>query len=127
MIIIWSGWGVLTILFAIAGAGLGGALHEIIPALSDHVAITIGLLAAAALNWWAGIRLNNRPGRELVDPTTGGRVILMRRHTLFWVPMQYYSALLVLIAVMALFASAPAGPGGGKAGIQSGARLMQPV
>jgi len=112
--ILWSGWGILTVLFALAGAGLGGALHGIIPALSDHVAVAIGLLAAAVLNWWVGIRLDNRPGRELVDPKTGGRVILKRRHTLFWVPMQYYSALLLLIAVIALFAPAPVGPGIGR-------------
>jgi hypothetical protein len=98
-------------LFTLAGAALGGALHGFIPALSDHAAIAIGLLAAAAANWWVGNHLNNNPGRELIDPKTGGRVILRRRHTLFWVPMQYYSALLVLVAVIAFFLPAPSGPG----------------
>jgi hypothetical protein len=107
--ILWSGWGILTVLIALAGAALGGALHGVIPALSDHVAIAIGLLAAAVVNWWVGIRLNNRPGRELIDPKTGGRVILKRRHTLFWLPMQYYS---VLIAFIALFAPMQTAPGG---------------
>jgi len=112
--ILWSGWGILTVLFALVGAALGAALHGIIPALSDHLAVGIGLLVAAVVNWLVGVRLNNRPGRELVDPKTGGRVILKRRHTLFWVPMQYYSALLVLIAIAAVFAPVPMAPGGGR-------------
>jgi hypothetical protein len=41
-------------------------------------------------------------------------VILKRRHTLFWVPMQYYSALLLLIAIIVLFVPAPVGPGSGR-------------
>lgn len=109
--ILWSGWGILTVLFAIAGAMLGAALHGVIPAMSGQVGIAIGLLAAAAANWWVGFRLNNRPGRELVDPNTGGRVILKRRHTLFWLPMQYYSVLLLMVAVVALLAPHPIGPG----------------
>jgi hypothetical protein len=109
--ILWSGWGILTLLFALGGAALRGALHGLVPALSDHAAIAIGLLAGAAVNWWVGIRLNSQPGRELVDPKTGGKVILKRRHTLFWIPMQYYSALLVLIATVAVFAPVPAGTG----------------
>ncbi|QPF92589.1 hypothetical protein [Bradyrhizobium commune] len=104
--ILWSGLGILTVLFALGGAMLGSALHGLIPALSDQVGVAIGLLAAAAVNWWVGFRLNSRPGRELIDPKTGGRVMLRRRHTLFWLPMQYYSVLFLLVAVVALFAPA---------------------
>ncbi len=51
-------------------------------------------------------RLNGRPGCELIDPKTGGRVVLRRRRTLFWVPMQYMSGVLLFVAVFVFFAPA---------------------
>ncbi|MGU3358896.1 hypothetical protein ACLBWX_01040 [Methylobacterium sp. M6A4_1b] len=52
--------------------------------------------------------MNGRPGRELIDPRTGERVVLRAWHTLFWIPMQYYSVLLLLLgALAALMAHGP--------------------
>ena len=63
--------------------------------------LVAGLLAAAVVNWFVGIRLNNRPGRELIDAKTGERVVLRRRHSLFFVPMQWWSVPLAAGAVIA--------------------------
>ena len=114
--IIWSGWGVLSVL--IAGVAL------VLSVLVDPALARIGIptptgvvavwLAAAALNWVIGTRLNVRPDRELVDPRTGQTVILRARHTLFWIPMQYLSVLMLLLGVMAalgaFFAKVPGRP-----------------
>jgi len=109
MLFIWSGLGVLTLPIVALTVGITVALGmrglEAIgrPDLA-YLAFSLGLLLAAAVNWVVGRRLNRAPGRELVDPSTGERVVLRRRHTLFWIPMEYLSVLLALAALVPLLA-----------------------
>ena len=118
--IIWSGWGFLVIV--IAGV-VGGPVALAISALLGAAGVTgqpgigpmLGLFAAAAVTWWAGQRLNGGPGRTLVDSQTGQAVVLRRRHTLFFIPMQWWAVALALFGVMAYFgASLDPGDGPGS-------------
>jgi hypothetical protein len=59
------------------------------------------VLAGVALGF-TGVRLNRNTDRRLVDPKTGRDVIVRRRHTLFWIPMQYWAPVLALIGVIVL-------------------------
>ena len=102
--IIWSGWGMLAALIT-AAALFGSVLID--PALAKigvppPTGVVLIWLAAAVLNWIVGTPLNNRPARELVDPRTGQLVTLRSRHTLFWIPMQYYSVLMLLLGILAV-------------------------
>ncbi len=116
--IIWSGWGMLSALIAAAGL-VGSVLLD--PALArvgvpTPTGVVLVWVVAAAFNWWLGTRLNNRPGRELVDSRTGQVVILRGRHTLFWIPMQYYSVLMVLLGALSVLGAMHGGSSGRKAG-----------
>lgn len=112
--IIWSGWGMLSALIAGAALVLGVLIDPVLARLGVPTPIGVVLvwLAAAFANWALGTRLNARPGRELIDARTGERVILHSRHTLFWIPMQYYSVLMLLLGALAAFGALMAhGPG----------------
>ncbi|SEP50722.1 hypothetical protein SAMN04487843_13934 [Methylobacterium sp. ap11] len=116
--IIWSGWGMLSVLIAAAGL-VGSVLLD--PALArigipTPTGVVLVWVVAAAFNWWLGTRLNNRPGRELVDQRTGQIVILRGRHTLFWIPMQYYSVLMVVLGGLSVLGAMHGGSLGLKAG-----------
>lgn len=102
--IVWSGWGVLTALFAVGGVAVGILIETVLRSvgLPAQSGLVLGWLIAAIVNWLVGTRLNNGPVRELVDPRTGQRVILRRRHTLFWIPMQYYSVLMLILGAFAV-------------------------
>jgi hypothetical protein len=103
VIFIWSGWGILVVLYGLAGLLVGGIIGNA-AGLGSRQLITIGIcevLAAIAL-WFTGVRLNRDTERRLVDPKTGQGVIIRRRHTLFWIPMQYWAAVLALIGVIVL-------------------------
>ena len=107
MILIWRGWGILTLpIIVVTWLVIGGGLAVLarrmgLPQL-EPVGAAIGCLAAAAAIWWAGKRLNGRPPRELIDARTGERVLLHRRHEMFFVPMQYWAILPLLGIVVVL-------------------------
>lgn len=103
--VIWSGWGILTVVIVLlVGGPITAVLANLAGTKGDAAgyALAVGLLASAAVNWFVGRRLNARPGRELVDPATGERVVLRTRHSLFFVPMQWWSVVLAVVAAVAL-------------------------
>ena len=105
--IIWRGWGVLTIAIVVLVGGLVTAISfNLLKETGRFVglAFTAGLVAAALVNWFVGRRLNSAPGRELMDPATGQRVVLRRSHDLFFVPMEWWSVLLLIGALISFFA-----------------------
>ncbi len=109
MILIWSGWGILVLPIVFVTSVAVGALLQLAligigrPELA-FLAFSAGLLAAAAVNWQVGRRLNSRPGHELLDPKTQERVVLRRVHRLFWIRMEYWSVPVALAALVPLLA-----------------------
>ena len=106
MFVVWSGFGALTALIAVVGAVVGQvALQPMLDGagLSRTTGLAAGLIVAAIDNWFVGVRLNNRPGRELVDAKPGQHVVRRRRNTLVFLPMQYWSVPLLLLGAAGLF------------------------
>ncbi|SDN11927.1 hypothetical protein [Allokutzneria albata] len=97
--IVWTGWGILTILIAAiggaGGSGIGVALGG--PSDSANLGTVIGLLLAGVAIWFVGERLN-RPVQGF-DQATGQPVLYRNRHRLFWVPMQYFGPIVGLAAL----------------------------
>ena len=107
MFVIWSGWGILVLPIVVGTAVVVGAVVQwLLTALGRpdlaFLAFSAGLFVAAAANWLVGRRLNGQAGRELVDPATQERVVLRRRHRLFWIDMQYWSVPVALAAFVPL-------------------------
>ena len=104
--IVWSGWGVLTVVFALLAVGIGAVLQPVLDGsglvLPAATGLAIGLVIAAVINWVVGRRLNRAPGREMIDAKTGQRVTIRRRHSLFWIPMHFFSVVFLLFAVGAV-------------------------
>lgn len=89
MIFVWTGWGILASILCAVGALGVGSLGQLLGA--PQVGVFIGVLLAGAVVWLIGSRLNRpEPGYH---PKTGQSVIYKNRHTLFFVPTQYYAFL----------------------------------
>ena len=101
--IIWSGWGFLGFLVPIVVTFLTTMLVETMYgkgyAALHNWPIGLGLLLSAGAVFLISQRLNT-PGRTLVDPNTGQAIVLRRRHTLFFIPLQWIAA---VIAVAGLY------------------------
>ena len=109
MLVVWSGWGALTIVIVAVVTIAVGAIVQLFLGVLGHpqlafIAVSIGLFAAAASNWVIGRRLNATAPRELVDRVTGQQVTLTRRHRLFWISMEYWSIPVALLALVPLLA-----------------------
>jgi hypothetical protein len=103
VIFIWTRWGILVVLYALAAFVVGGVIGNA-AGLGSRRLITIGIceLLAAVAVWFTGVRLNGGADRRLIDPKTGRDVIVRRRHTLFWVQMQYWAPVVALLGVIVL-------------------------
>ena len=96
--IIWTGWGFLSAVFLIAGILLGQEY------LGESSGDGIGLVIAAIVNF-AVARFVNNPAKDrvLVDEVSGEKIALKKRSTLFWIPMEWMSALMIVLAVVNFF------------------------
>lgn len=111
--IIWSGRGILTplilLLLIVVSSVLSAALSSVEAAIYT---MPIAFLLAGWANWHLGNKWNNVPGRIVVDEATGERIELKPRHTFFWIKMQYWGIVLLvmgginlLMSLIGLFAS----------------------
>lgn len=113
--VIWSGWGILTVLITALVCGTVSVAGAALLATMGYqgwtgLAFGLGLLAAAAVNWWVGRRLNGGPGRVLTDQATGQTVVLRRRHSLFFIPMQWWSVPLAIAGALMVLSTATLPP-----------------
>jgi hypothetical protein len=91
--IIWQGYGFL------------GALIPVVLLLvfdktrSMAYETEIAILLSALCVWFAGKKLNTAPGKRLIDPETNQDVILKNKHTIFWMPLEWFSFVLIAMVV----------------------------
>lgn len=112
--IIWSGWGLLAIPVGFIGIMFGVAVDRALyPGIEPMPSwpLALGLLLAAAAAWWLGRRLNAAGDQVLQDPATGALVRLRRRHSLFFIPLQWWSIAMLAFAALVLTVPLATGPG----------------
>ena len=101
--IIWSGWGILVVLIVVLVGGLGA-----IAGGDDHAGtgLAVGLILSAVFIWILGKRFNSKQDRTLLEPETGREVVVKAtRHSLFFIPMQWWAPVVAGLGVALLFAS----------------------
>ena len=105
--IIWQGLGFLAVVIPFAVLvltqlgvdGVAGKGYYTAHDWAHVLAILIAAPAVAALGYY----LNHRPGKIVIDPETNQKIELRRRHTLFWIPMEYWSVLVLALGVVMMF------------------------
>ncbi|MFM2481696.1 hypothetical protein [Celerinatantimonas sp. YJH-8] len=103
-IVIWRGWGILVvpivIIITLAVVSMMDMLPQGIAGHLHHFDITVAMILSAIAVWFVGCKLNNQPGRELIDRQTGQLVTLKTTHSLFFIPVQYWVIPLALFALI---------------------------
>jgi hypothetical protein len=57
-------------------------------------------VVAAGVVWLLGVYLNKKQAKRLVDPATGQDVVLKPNHSLFFIRMEYWAAILLLLGIL---------------------------
>jgi len=96
MFVIWSGWGILTALFAFLGALVGAFIAT---SLGAAAGIALAAIVAAGLNYIVAKKLAAKR-RELTDPKTGELVVLTDRSSLFFIPMRAWTYIIVILGIV---------------------------
>ena len=97
MIVIWNGLGCLVIPVVVVGILLAGAIHQFAPHQRwlQLVAVAFTSSALFGLGWL----LNRRPAGYGRDEW-GRPVQVSEAHSLYWVPVQYWSAIVAVAGVL---------------------------
>jgi hypothetical protein len=105
--IIWSGFGFLVLPIVIAGIYLSGLLTGQLASDPDYYDLHgwpmgVGIALSGVACWFIGRRMHASGSQTLIDPKTGGTVVLHRRHSLFFIPVQWWVVILVPIGAVML-------------------------
>ena len=100
--IIWKGYGFLGLLIpALLLLAVNVLLGDY---YREHLWIaSLVLLLSAVPVYFVGKKLASKPGKELIDPANGSTVTLKPSHSLFFIPLQYFSVALVGLAIFSYF------------------------
>jgi hypothetical protein len=100
MFLIWrgEGWAVLLVLSGALAAMVlsvelfvpGGARPEFFSKHAWPFALTFGVAGAVILVW--GLATNHRSARAAIDVETGLSVVRRVRHSLYFIPVEYWGA-----------------------------------
>ena len=101
-LLIWKGWGIVVLVIAVVWLAIGIAIGDALHADKSMAGalMSIALVPAGAICWFVGKRLNARPPRVLVDPKTGGQVMLRRENTFFFVSVELWGPILIVIGIL---------------------------
>ena len=112
--IIWSGWGILVLVFAVVGLFIGIPLGSVIthdPDMAMAVSVVCAGLTMGLGSFLFARQMEKGTGRVFIDEQTGQRVVVGRSAgSLFFVPVRYwaYAGPVLAIVFAALLMMNPA-------------------
>ncbi|HDW8004919.1 TPA: hypothetical protein RM482_000496 [Bacillus cereus] len=105
--IIWSGWGFLVAIIVIINTLLGKAIFGSITGdatyFQDHSwPMVVMFIISGVMSWYLGKYINKPDGKVYIDAETGEKVMFNKKHSLFFIKMEYWGPILGVIAVVTL-------------------------
>ncbi|PFE09477.1 hypothetical protein [Bacillus thuringiensis] len=105
--IIWSGWGFLVAIIVIINTLLGKAIFGSITGdatyFQDHSwPMAVMFIISGVMSWYLGKYINKPDGKVYIDAETGEKVMFNKKHSLFFIKMEYRGPILGVIAIVTL-------------------------
>ncbi|WP_010233578.1 hypothetical protein [Clostridium arbusti] len=106
--IIWSGWGFLVAIILFINSFIGELLCRYITGNNEYYQqnswpLTVVLILTGVICWFLGKYLNKPNDKVYIDKQTGKEVRLSKTHKLFFIKMEYWGPILVIIGLVNLF------------------------
>jgi hypothetical protein len=108
MLIIWRGAGAAVLLFGILAALVTNIVTSAVFKENNYFqthswAQALALWLAAAGCWFMGRWLHSKPGRTMIDRSTGKEVVIKPDHSLFFIKLEYWGPILMVVGLVVLF------------------------
>jgi len=105
--VVWQGLGILVPFVVIVTMAAVQGLADLVMGggfYSHHAAtqVTAALLAAVLVTA-LGLYLRGKGGRVVIDKETGREIVLRRRHTLFFIPIEYWGLVVLVLGAFVTF------------------------
>ncbi|MFV8354347.1 hypothetical protein ACNQGB_16485 [Flavobacterium sp. XS1P32] len=97
--IVWSGRGFLSIIVLLVTLLL---CVSIFPTENADYGFIITAFVTGIFSWYFGTKWNTENERILIDEKTGQRLKIKNNHTLFWISMQYWGIIFILLGIVIL-------------------------
>jgi hypothetical protein len=102
--IVWKGWGFLAFAIPLICAllmqfGIDSYFGDGFYTKASW-SLPLALFLSSAFVFSVGYKVNNKEGKLLIDPETNEKMLLKTTHSLFWIPMQYWSVIIVGLSVV---------------------------
>ncbi len=106
--IIWSGMGYLVLILGFGSLLMTEVVLESIFADETYYQAhgwpkLLGFVIAGILVWFLGNFLNTADSKKIRDPETGKKMIVRGDHTLFFIPMEYWGPIFLILGFIFLF------------------------
>ncbi|MBN9117793.1 MAG: hypothetical protein J0I06_01245 [Planctomycetes bacterium] len=99
MFVVWSGLGFVVIPIVIIGAVLGVAIAEFAPDIRWPRMVAV--LGTSLAIFGLGLILHR--SRPVGYDGRGGRFTMTEDHSLYWIPVKYWSAIVLVIGTILVF------------------------
>ena len=99
MFIVWSGLGFLVIPIVIIGAVVGGAIAQDLP--NERWPRMIAVFGTTLATLGLGVFLNRK--QVVGHDAWGNAVTTNPGHSLYWIPVQYWSAIILVVGTILVF------------------------
>ena len=101
--IVWKGWGILALVIPlIISLSVGSSLDAYYGEgfyKNSAWAMPLVLGISSILVFIVGSKINSKPGKIVIDPENNERIELKTTHSMFWIPLQYWSLIILSIAI----------------------------
>jgi len=108
--IIWSGWGIATALIGVLGLVFAVVVPEKLTGSKDflkhHTWVWMLAMSLAALVNFGFYKLflAKEKSRIVIDKQTGQEIHLRKNHSLFFIPVKWWSFIFIALGILLLFA-----------------------
>jgi hypothetical protein len=106
--IVWKGWGLMALLIPLLCTIFVGTAVDSIYGVDFYKnsdwAMPLILGLSSIIVFYLGYKLNNKPGRIVIDIETNKTIELKNTHSMFWIPLQYWAVIISAFSIWMYFA-----------------------
>lgn len=101
--VVWKGWGIMALMIPLAISLATGSTVDFFHGENFYrnstwvMPLVLGISSVAVFLF--GRKVNNKPGRIVIDQETNERIELKTTHSMFWIPLQYWGFIILAIAI----------------------------